>query len=247
MALDAKRRRFTWRDWSPWGAFIVLYYVVFRGLPRVLPPEWRPWIELAGVVAFGALVLWTIGMSARNFVRDRRTRRTVQAKHADGRWPLGESYAVEVDPWCNGGRIWHTMRIDERGVRFRPRGPLSRGWEFDGVDVVHVHASWIEIISGDESVRVVPRSYADRERMLWELAFRWSAAVDRGIDETPQAVPHPVAIPSATTAAVDVPHPVASGLGLASALAGPMDRGNPAPPRKSGLGNGLFVAPTDDK
>ena len=33
--------------------------------------------------------------------------------------------------------------------------------------------------------------------------------------------------------------------GLASALAGPMDRGNPAPPRKSGLGVGLFVAPPD--
>jgi hypothetical protein len=243
MALDRTRRRRTWRDWSPWGAFFVAYYLLGGGLDRVVAPEWRRLIDAAIVALFGTLLSWTIGRGVRDAIRRRSATRRLRSATDAGRRPLGEPYDVELDLWDNGGRIPHTIRFDEHGATFRRRQPFSRGVEFVGIDVVRVRASWIEIVSGDESVRVVPGSYADRERMLWELAVRWSEAIDRGIDET---------TPATTSAAPVAPGDVAdlaprtTGTGLASALAGPMDRGNPAPPRKTGLGNGLFVAPPGD-
>jgi len=249
MALNS-HRIVKWRDRLRWASLVILFVASQSRVGQYLPPAWAPWVGGVASVLFVAAAAWWIGWFVRDQIRDRRAFRTLHEVHVGGRWPLGDPYRVDVDPWDSGARIPHTMRMGERGVEFRPRRILARSFEFAGVDVVRVHASWIEIVSGDESVRVVPRSYADRERMIWELAFRWSAAVDRGIDETPPSVPRPDAIPTATTAATaatgDVPHSGASGLGLASALAGPMDRGNPAPPRKSGLGNGLFVAPPDD-
>jgi len=245
MALNP-HRIINWRDRLRWTAFVALFVASQSRLGKYLPPAWAPWIVGAVAVWFFGVVFWTVATFVRDQIRDRRAYRTLRDIHEGGRWPLGEPYRVEVDPWDSGARIPHTMRMSERGVEFRPRRILARSCDFAGVDVVRVHASWIEIVRGDESVRVVPRSYADRERMLWELAFRWSAAIHRGIDETPPAVPTSVASGSAAPVDVDDLDQRMTGSGLASALAGPMNRGNPAPPRNSGLGNGLFVVPTDD-
>jgi hypothetical protein len=246
MALDPKRRRRSWLDWLRVGAFFAFYVAMIKGPPRFIPAEWTNWIAGAVAVAFWSLVIWMIVRFVRDEIRDRRAFRTLHDVRDGGRWPLGARYAVELDAWCNGGRVWHTMRIDERGVTFRPRAPLSRRIDFVGIDVVHVHASWIEIVSGNESVRVVPRSYADRERMLWELAVRWPDALNRGIDAIAAHPAAPADVSPAAPVDVDDLDRRMTGSGLASALAGPMNRANPAPPRNSGLGNGLFVVPTDD-
>jgi len=241
MALDRKRLKSTRLAWR-WTAFLVLYVFVTTEHGRFIPPSAKPWVYGMILGAFWVMAVWTLGRFVRDKLRLRRALREFRASGGPGRFPLGAPYAVELDMWDNGGRVPHVMSLDERGARFTSRGVLAGGFEFEGVDVVRVHAAWIELVSGDESVRVVPRSYADRERLLWELAFRWSDGVHRGIDETPPDRPHAPFVPPAQTADVES---IAGGAtpGLASALAGPMDRGNPAPPRKSGLGNGLFVAP----
>jgi hypothetical protein len=245
MALDRKKRPTTWRDAWRIIAFTALYVAIRLNLDRYLPPAVAPWVIGVVTALFIAAFVWWIVWIGRDHVRDRRAFRTLRRVHEGGRWPLGEPYDVELDAWDNGGRVWHTMRIDERAVTFRSHAPFSRPIEFVGVDIVRVHASWIEIVSLDESVRVVPRSYADRERLLWELAVRWPDAIHRGIDEIPAP---PASTPAPPAAPGDVEHldRRMTGSGLASALAGPMDRGNPAPPRKSGLGNGLFVAPPEE-
>jgi hypothetical protein len=134
---------------------------------------------------------------------------------------------------------------------------------FDDVTVVRVRRTEIEIEARWWKVRVVPKDYEDRQRLLWELALRCNAAVERGIDEAAAEarakarplVPAPRAKPSASPDAPVALAPPADPsrltdldramTGLGSALAGPMTPRNPAPPRKSGLGVGLFPAPPE--
>jgi hypothetical protein len=112
------------------------------------------------------------------------------------------------------------------------------------VDVasVRVRRAGIDLVDASGALTLFPASYADRERLLWELAVRCPDAMERGLDESapPPARPAP---PASAPPASDE-HPIGpSGLALGSALAGPAERGNPAPPRKSGLGVGLFGPP----
>ena len=67
--------------------------------------------------------------------------------------------------------------------------------------------------------------------------------MDADAERTKPGSAPPAAVPAPSE---DAARP-ATGLALGSALAGPMESGNPAPPRKSGLGVGLFVPPPGSK
>ncbi len=232
MALAPERTR-TRTIWSAIAEMVVLFVALYAatnvGLERWFPPAWIPWVEVCAAVVFVPLFAWSVFKFVRGTARRRRASRAVRDARREGRWPLGAPYDVQVDARDNGERIWHSLTLGEGDATFQPKDGLGRKFDFARIDVIHVRPTWIEFVSGAESVRVVPKSYADRERLLWELAVRFNDAMERGI---------PTADPDAI---------VSGGSGLASALAGPMDRGNPAPPRNSGLGNGLFVAPPSEE
>ena len=96
-----------------------------------------------------------------------------------------------------------------------------------------------------------PITYADRRRLLWELAVRCPDAMERGLAPRVPGVaaggtlaptgprrsdPAPVASASVAMSGLD-----AGMSSLATGLAGPDEPKRPAPP-KSGLGCGLFAA-----
>lgn len=214
--------------------FVVLVAAVlgsFVGPRRFVPPAAAPYASLA---LFTAIVV-TVGM---RLLRDRKSYRDLREVRVGGRWPLGEGYQVGLDVGGSGLRVASRLEIDEVALEF---GVMDRFTiPVAGVDAIRVRPSWIEIEGAGRLVRIAPGSYADRERLLWELAVRCPDAMERGIDETPPRLPTQRA---AASPLVDGSGSGASGLALGSALAGPMDRGNPAPPRKSGLGVGLFMPP----
>jgi hypothetical protein len=232
-------------------------FCMIVGLGRRVPGL-TPVLAILGVVLLAA-----------EFLRDRRSYRKLKQVRAGERWPLGERYPVEVDARCNGSRVWHDLEIGEDVLAFHPlngEGPFGDTLPDDlriasrDVTAIRVRSTWIEIESTAGRLRLVPRSYADRERLLWELAVRCNAAMERGIDEAAgaeRARTEALKPAPAATVSHDAPRPASTdsanldGLdrgmsSLGSALAGPARRPNPAPPRKSGLGNGLFVVPGGD-
>jgi hypothetical protein len=214
------------------------------------------------------LLIAVVLLLAAELLRDRRSYRTLKQVRAGERWPLGERYPVELDARCNGSRVWHDLVIGEDILEFHPlsgEGPFGDSLPDDlriaarDVTAIRVRSTWIEIESTGARLRLVPRSYADRERLLWELAVRCNDAMERGIDEAAGAERTLATAlkPSPAAPRADEPLAAATRSGdtdsldrgmssLGSALAGPANRPNPAPPRKSGLGNGLFVVPGSD-
>ena len=147
-----------------------------------------------------------------------------------------------------------TFETDPSGAGGLPERIATRA-----VRAVRVQPSAVEIewddASGRRSVALVPANFADRERLLWEMAVRAPAAVERGLEDERTAQPAPRVSPGAPPAPAgpaDVPD-AASAMadlgarmeGLGTALAGPGAGGQRAPP-KSGLGCGLFVAEPRD-
>lgn len=199
---------------------------------------------------------------------------------------LGRSYTLEVS-LRGGPPILCTLVVGEHRMRAVPHairawgaGPFAFGAElvvsFDQVRRVVACASHVDVesIRGAE-LRVVELRplYADRERLLWELAVRVPDAVERGIPERESGRPAG-ALPSHGCVASPAPAPLRPALpptgprlegatppqgdpraltglddamaGLGSALVGERPT-TPAPPR-SGLGCGLFVTePRDDE
>jgi hypothetical protein len=149
-----------------------------------------------------------------------------------------------------------SFETDPRGA-----GGLPERISTGAVRTVRVQPSVVEIewedASGRRSASLAPASFADRERLLWEMAVRAPAAVERGLEEERTSRPATPGRPPAAAAAAgqsDVPSAAAAMAdldarmdGLGTALAGPGASGQRAPP-KSGLGCGLFVAePRDDR
>ena len=228
-------------DRSSTGKWGLREYVHVAGLvaAAALATFWRPASYHA--VEFPILVVAAVsGLLA--FAQSRRVARRVREARAQGRWPLGEPYEVELDIGCSGSRAWHRLQISEAALEFADmkvfgaslRSPLR------DISAIRVRASWIEIAETQGvRIRLVPRSYADRQRLLWELAVRVPDAFEFAAEDAPPGVPAPAPEP------VDLTH---TPTGLASALAGPDRSANPPPPRNAGLGCGLFpgVAPTED-
>jgi len=228
------------------SGLIVLFVLVAASDRLHLPREVERYAVLAAIPILVLVVVWEVR-------RDLQSYRRLKEVRSGGRWPLGEPYTIQLDPRGDGSRSWCNLEFTEDAVEF---SHLSGAYEVPelgsgrlriapkDVSAVRVRATWIEIESGTLKFRVVPRSYADRERLLYELAVRCNDAMERGIDESAGPARKP-ASPAPPGDVEDLDRRM-TGSGLASALAGPMDRGNPAPPRKSGLGNGLFIGPTDD-
>jgi hypothetical protein len=223
------------QDWLFLGGGAALLFASFTQFPfadRELP-RWTAYVRVAAFLAFFVLAIW--GWRTR-FRGDAK----LKAVRKGERWQLGESYAVAVDERCDGKRAPTVLAIDEEALEFGTLDPKRT--PLDAVVAVRVRSSWIEIETKGARFRLVPSSYADRERLLWELAYRRADAFEFAA-EKPQG---------ATTSQSPADEDVAdldrrmTGSGLGSALAGPMDAGNPAPPRKSGLGVGLFAPPPGD-
>jgi hypothetical protein len=161
----------------------------------------------------------------------------------NGNWPVGAPYRLAVDANCKGRRELCTVVIDAGGISF---DHIALG--LSGTDVplrvdflpttkIREHRTYIEIGDDGDRIRLHPPFYADRERLLFELAVRWPDAFEFRSDAKPAAAVTGASPPEPAT------YVPAEPTGLASELAGPMNGANPAPPRKSGLGVGLFAPP----
>jgi hypothetical protein len=181
----------------------------------------------------------TIGIAA--LIAARRTRRRIEESRQGERWPLGEPYGLAFQHKGRGNRSHGELHVgpDDLTLLVQFGDPVSV--PLTDVATIRVRASAIDVETPRAVLMLFPGSYADRQRLLWELAVRCPDAMERGIDES-AATARP-APPAAAPLASDDPPRGPSGLALGSALAGPMERGNRAPPRKSGLGVGLFVPP----
>ena len=193
---------------------------------------------LAGAVGVTSLVI------------DRRTRRRIRDGRKDGRWAIGEPYQVQFEFRGRKGRSAGELHVGKEDLSILVDFQEAVSIELAEVKSVRVRRTAIDVHTPHEVLALVPASYADRERLLWELAVRCPDAMDRGMDEDASPAKSSAAPASRTQTspppapdAPSGPAPGASDLALDSALAGPVDRGNPAPPRKSGLGVGLFVPP----
>jgi len=230
---SAKRRRSRTivRDagWAGLG-LAGLAKIAFHVLPHGFPTPY--YLALVGV----GLVIAVASFVPR-IAKWRRARKWRDDAKRTGRWPLGEPYRCVVTIPRRAKDVGGQLTIGADELRFAGRSTdaaIDSMILLDDVTMVRVQRSWIEIDSRDVTMQIKPRDYADRERLLFELAVRCNDAMERGLPSEPHA-------PAPATASADPDAIASGGSGLASALAGPMDRGNPAPPRKSGLGNGLFV------
>jgi hypothetical protein len=194
------------------------------------------------LLIFIPLTALVVGAGIVALIAARRTRRRILEGRQGDRWPLGEPYRLEYQP-AGGTRRGAELDIGTEDLSLIPvkGGDLLR-IDFADVTSVRVRRSGIDVRSRGADLTLFPGSFADRERLLWELAVRCPDAMERGLDESapPPARPAP---PASAPPASDEHPSGPSGLALGSTLAGPMDRGNPAPPRKSGLGVGLFPPP----
>ena len=175
------------------------------------------------------------GMLLRRWLRWRR------AKAESARRGTQQGlFLLELDAWCDGVREPCVLTVDEEQIVFDPEGRTPDAFAFSLGDVTRIepHASWIEIAARSATVRVVPRSFEERRSLLALLAQRCPAAFEPAAERVVQQDPFLRAGEGATAFV-----PTGPSSGLASELAGPMVPGNPAPPRNSGLGNGLFPPP----
>lgn len=179
---------------------------------------------------------------------------------------LGQPYSVnaKVDGWSGLARL----TIEEGRLVFafqlvNGASPYAETYEHvirvpvARVRTVRVRDVGIEIdydsLDGPAVLVVITRESGAKDRLLWELAVVAPAAVEAGIPaDTPRAAATAATAlpPTGHAAESSTPPEAATALrdldarmtSLGSALAGPADRPPPPPPR-SGLGNGLFVAP----
>jgi len=245
---DKLRRR---RGPGLWFSAVLLIEFLLR---EVLGSRWivgRPAVQ-AVLIAVAAVVLVAGGY--KTVVEYRRKKRERIEVRATGRWPTGSPHVIALDAHSDGSRVEGTLVFESDGLRVDPAPSLVPDViPFADVATVRVRSAWIEVETRLWKFRVVPASYEDRQRLLWEFALRCNAAMERGIDEAAGAERTLATAlkPSPAAPRADEPPPAATRSGdtdsldrgmssLGSALAGPAQRRNPAPPRKSGLGNGLF-------
>lgn len=183
---------------------------------------------------------------------------------------LGLGYCVQFGELTTFSGFW-TLVIGEQSIDIDPHGdeapwaPDLRALSipFGDIVLVRARASWIDLVCEREGRRTTFEvrniAYADRQRMLWELAVRVPEAVERGIATAaaPQREPvrrdrdsaptHSSALGAsarASDAGPALPGIDAAMTGLGSSLVAAAPR-NPPPP-KSSLGCGLFVGTPRD-
>jgi hypothetical protein len=216
----------TLRKWLG-AAFLELLGAAVAGA-FFIPLDWGQWTVYVRVGASLVLLAFAATAVREGLRKDRR----LKTARAGGGWPLGEPYFLEVD--TDGVRRGARLELGESTLAIEG---ASEPWS--DVLAIRVRPVWIEIETKRRRVRVVPSSYAERERLLWELAYRRADAFEFAAEKPAGAAP---ASTAADEDVADLDRRM-TGSGLGSALAGPMDGGNPAPPRKSGLGVGLFAPP----
>jgi hypothetical protein len=241
-----------------WVTAVVFLEVLLRAAFETRWLDGHPFVRAVAITA--AVAIAVVG-GVKAIAEYRRKKRDRSEARATGRWPTGRAHSVGLEVHPYGARTQATLVFEPGGLRVDPAPDVVPDvMPFADIATVRVHSAWIEAETRLWTFRVVPVTYEDRQRLLWELALNCNAAMERGIDEAAGAEraqsaalkPAPV-----TSQADDLPRAAATesanldGLdrgmsSLGSALAGPAQRPNPAPPRKSGLGNGLFVVPDGD-
>jgi hypothetical protein len=210
----------------------------------------RHWaLEIGGpplVASLIAIEVLAAGIVIAALIANWRTRRRINEGREGDRWPLGEPYLVGFEHRGRGDRTHGELHVGPEDLTLLTHLGRRTTVTLADVTAVRVRATGIDVETARETLILFPASYADRQRLLWELAVRCPDAMERGLDEA--AAPPARPAPSAAAPPAEGEHARGpSGLALGSALAGPMDRANPAPPRKSGLGVGLFVPPPGTK
>lgn len=221
-------------------------FLAWLGATEVRPSRYLSgaWQRLIEIIEWSILLVlvFLIGQTIVRAIRNSRMRLAAsRAERVDGRPLLGQPYAIEAESGAGHVRRPYLLRLEAAGGVLAPTSVFAGAIEFTGPTAIRVKPSWIEVACGDDAIRLVPGSYADRERLLWEFAVHWPDA----FEFAPQS-----ATPSVASASPVPPPPReyavagedlrSTGSGLGSALVGPVTPANPAPPRKSGLGNGLF-------
>lgn len=202
--------------------------------------------ETAAAVLIAIEVLAAAVVSI-SLIANWRTRRRILAGRQGDRWPLGEPYNVTFEHRGRGNRTQGELHVGTDDLTLLARLGDGTTVALADVTAVRVRASAIDVETAGETLMLFPASYADRQRLLWELAVRCPDALERGMDEQTADAKTAPAAPSDARVSTEDSDRRPSDLALGSALAGPMDSGNPAPPRKSGLGVGLFVPPPGSK
>ncbi|MCE9634779.1 MAG: hypothetical protein K8T90_03650 [Planctomycetes bacterium] len=223
----------------------------------------RPWF-IPGVLAL--VVADILGKVLTGRMKAEPPRYGATSEHK-----LGLGYCVQFGELTTFSGFW-TLVIGEQSIDIDPHGdeapwaPDLRALSipFGDIVLVRARASWIDLVCEREGRRTTFEvrnvAYADRQRMLWELAVRVPEAVERGIGSaTPTATPTATsaqtktqptksssgdAAPRAAESGPALPGMDAAMTGLGSSLVADATR-NPPPP-KSSLGCGLFVGPTLD-
>jgi hypothetical protein len=199
-------------------------------------------------IVVGVVVVIALGVAAHDATAALRRRRRDRAERAvTGRWPTGSPYVAAIQAAAHAPRVPANLVFQDAGLRVDPApDPVPDVIPFADVTTVRVHSPSVEIETRLWTFRVFTSSYDDRQRLLWELALRCNAAMERGLDETAPAAP-PGAPASAERTAAHADEFGGGVAGIGSALAPPPKTSTPAPPRKSGLGVGLFPLPPRDE
>lgn len=164
-------------------------------------------LSVAGL-GFGAMVLYARNKKAKaELERHRRLAAPppddVPADRRDAarqptRWPLESPYRLTVvglaapgeraDP---GQRTAAVVRFQDTRIVLVPSGS-DAAWEppavilYDGIERVELTAASAVLVCAGGAYALVPASFADRERLEWELAVRLPDAMERGLGGPPQ-------------------------------------------------------------
>ena len=253
-----------------WGFFVPalivgVWFALSRSLEDVAQKgEDRLW----AFVVPGLVVLIAAGtVAAIVSIRKRPQVPPAARSPAPGRTRLGQGYVLDaLTPESFQWRKRLTMRFTADAIEITRERVLEyvveRSVPLRAIRAVLDRPPAIVVVYGggdsgipETRLPIVPGSYADRQRMLWEFAVRVPDAVERGIGTS--ATPRE---PTGTGRTLPPTGPLrgtpapAAGAGLtgmddAMASLGSAlvtgDSQRPAPPR-SGLGVGLFAAPPSD-
>jgi hypothetical protein len=187
-------RRWKWHPWGvllsvvQWLALVVVLHVAERDGPALLPPGvYTALVAVLATTGCVVLVLAVVGA-----VRGR----------ARGKGPLdlGRPYDVEFEIAHNGPRMWLRVTVGPEALTLEQQSQLVTLGGLDPPlpervplgDVLRIDLQRSRIVlhvrcdGGEQALALVPRSYAERQRFVWEMAVRRADLFDAPrTDDTP--------------------------------------------------------------
>jgi hypothetical protein len=175
-----------WR-WTKWGIAAVALFWAVRialnfGLRDVEAPPLRDGSRRAKLVLLVVFLCVVVGWGIWRWTR----RHTAARGPGHGPEDLGHPYEMELELAPNAGRVAVRLIVEESGLRLEVRDdrtpyvrldpPVPAHVPFTDVRALDVGSSRLVLDvttpAGAQSLPLVPGTYADRQRLLWELAVR---------------------------------------------------------------------------